>query len=46
MGWEASDVIIFDLLPLLQDQTRVAKLESAENLVIIVPRALGYEVDL
>ena len=34
MGWESSDVIRFDLGPLLQDQMRIAKLESAYNLLI------------
>ena len=29
MGWESSDVVRFDLEPLLQGQTRTAKLKSA-----------------
>ena len=40
MGWEA-DVIRFDLGPLLQGQTRIAKLESAYISFIIGPRVLG-----
>ena len=31
MGWESSDVVRFDLGPLLQVQMRVAKLKSAYN---------------
>ena len=33
MGWESSGVDGFDLGPLLQDQTRRAKLKSAYNLL-------------
>ena len=36
MGWESFDVVRFDLGPLLQGQTRIAKLKSADNLLIIV----------
>ena len=36
MGWESSDVARFDLGPLLQGQTRIAKLKSAYNLLIII----------
>ena len=35
MGWESFDVVIFDLGPLLQGHTRIAKLKSAYNLLII-----------
>ena len=35
MGWESSDVLIFDLWPLLQGQMRIAKLKSAYNSLII-----------
>ena len=38
MGWESFGVVIFDLVPLLQGQTRVAK--SAYNSLILVPRGL------
>ena len=40
MGWESFDVVIFDLGPLLQGHTRIAKLKSAYNLLIIDPRGL------
>ena len=43
MGWESFDVVRFDLGPLLQDQTRIAKLKSAYNLLIIGPRGLQCE---
>ena len=36
MGWESSDVVGFDLGPLLQGQMRTAKLKSAYNSLIIV----------
>ena len=42
MGWESHDVVIFDLGPLLQGQTRIAKLKSAYNSLIIGPRGLGW----
>ena len=42
MVWESSDVIKFDLGPLFQGQTRIAKLISAYNSVIIGPR--GFNV--
>ena len=35
MGWESSGVDGFDLGPLLQGQTRTAKLKSAYNSLII-----------
>ena len=38
MGWESSVVIRFDLGPLLQGQTRIAKLQGAYNSLIIGPR--------
>ena len=37
MGWESVDVVRFDLGPLLQSQTRRAKLKSAYNSPIMVP---------
>ena len=40
MGWESSGVVRFDLGPLLQGQTRIAKLKSAYNLLIFGPRCL------
>ena len=42
MCCESSDVVRFDLGPLLQGQTRIAKLKSAYNLLIIGPRGLGW----
>ena len=42
MGWESFGVVRFDLGPLLQGQTRVAKLKSAYNSLIIGPRGLGW----
>ena len=41
MGWE-SGVVGFDLGPLLQGQTRIAKLKSAYNSLIIGPRSFGW----
>ena len=40
MGWESIDVVIFDLGPLLKGQTRIGKLKSAYNSLIIGPRGL------
>ena len=42
MGWESFDVVRFDLGPLLQGQTRIAKLKCAYNSLIIGPRGLGW----
>ena len=42
MGWESSGVIGFDLGPLLQGETRIAKLKSAYNSLIIGPRGLAW----
>ena len=42
MGWESFCVVGFDLGPLLQGQTRIAKVKSAYNLLIIGPRGLGW----
>ena len=46
MGWESSDVVIFDLWLLVQGHTSVAKLKSAYKLLIIVLKVLGYETNL
>ena len=43
MGWESFGVIGFDLGRLLQGQTRIAKVKSAYNSLIIDPRSLQYE---
>ena len=40
MGWESFGVIGFDLGPFLQSLTRIAKLKSACNSLIIGPRNL------
>ena len=42
MGWESSGVVRFDLGPLLQGQTGIAKHKSAYNSLIIRPRGLGW----
>ena len=41
-----SDVVRFDLGPLIQDQTRKAKLESAYYPLIIGPKVLRCKTDL
>ena len=46
MGWESSGVVGFDLGPLIQGQTRTAKLISAYNSLIIGPRGLGWETNI
>ena len=46
MGCESSDVVRFDLGPLRQGQTRIAKLKSAYNSLIIGPRGLQCENNL
>ena len=42
MGWESFDVVGFDLGPLLQGQTRIVKLQSAYNSLIIGRTGLGW----
>ena len=42
MGWESFGVVGLDLRPLVQGQTRIAKLKSAYNSLIIGPRGLGW----
>ena len=42
MGWESYGVVRFDLGPLLQGQTRDAKLKSAYKSLIIGPRSSGW----
>ena len=42
MDWESSGVVGFDLGPLLQGQTRIAKVKSAYNSLIIGPRHLRW----
>ena len=45
MGWESFDVVRFNLGPLLQGHTRIAKLKSAYNLLIIDLRGLQCETN-
>ena len=42
MGWESFGVVGLDLGPLLQGQTRIAKLKNAYNSLIIGPGGLGW----
>ena len=42
MNWESSGVVGFDLGSLLQGQTKIAKLKSAYNLIIIGSRRLEW----
>ena len=46
MGWESFDVVIFDLCPLLQVQTRIPKLKCAYNSLAIGPRGLQCKTNL
>ena len=46
MGWESSDMVRFDLEPLLQGQTRIAQLKRVYNSFIIDPRGLQSETNL
>ena len=46
MGWESFNVVRFDLGPLLQGQTRIAKLKSDYNSLIIGLRGLQCETNL
>ena len=46
MDWESCGVVGFDLGPLLQGQTWIAKLKSAYNSLIIDPRGLGWQSNL
>ena len=42
MGWESFGLVRFDLGPHVQGQTRIAKVKSAYNLLIIGPRGLEW----
>ena len=42
MGWESFGVFRFDLGPLLQGQTRTAKLKSAYNSLIVSTRSIRW----
>ena len=43
MGWEAFGVVRFDLGPLLEGQTRIPKLKSAYNSLIITRLLLSWK---
>ena len=45
MGWESFRVVRFDHGPLLQGQTRIAKLKSARNSLIIGRTGLGWQTN-
>ena len=42
MSWESSGLVRLDLGPLLQGQTRIAKLKDVYNSLIIGPRGLQW----
>ena len=42
MGLDSFGVVGFDLGPLFQGQTKIAKLKSGYNLLIIGPRDVGW----
>ena len=46
MGWESFDVGRFDVGPLLQGQMKIAKIKSAYNVLILVPRGLQCHSNL
>ena len=46
MGWESFGVVRFDLGPLLQCQTRIPKLKSPYNWLIIGSRGLQCQINL
>ena len=41
LDWKSSDMVRFDLWPLIQSQMRSAKPKRAYNSLIIGPRVLG-----
>ena len=46
MCCESSDVVRFDLEPLLPGQTRIAKVKSADKSLIIGPRGLEWGTNI
>ena len=46
MCWESSGVVRFDLGPLLQGQTRIAKHKSVYNSLIIGPTGFGWYTNI
>ena len=45
MCWKSFDAVRSDIGPLFQGQTRIAKLKSAYNSLIISPRGLQCETN-
>ena len=45
MGWESFDVSRFDFGPLVQGQTRIAKVKSAYNTLIIATTGLQCKIN-
>ena len=45
MSWEYSDVVRFDFGPLLHGQTRIAKIKSAYNWLMLGPRGLQFDTN-
>ena len=46
MGWKSCGVVRFYLGPLVQGQTRIAKLKSSYNSLMMGPRGLQCETNL
>ena len=46
MCWESSGVVTFDLGPLVQGQTSIAKPKSAYNSLIVGNRGLGWYTNI
>ena len=46
MGWESFGLVRFDLGPLVEGQTRIAKLKVLIKGLIIGPRGLGWYTNL
>ena len=46
MGWESFGVFGFDLGPLLEGQTRIAKFKSAYNSLMIGPRGFQCKINV
>ena len=43
MGWECSGVVGFDLWPLIQGQTRIAKLKVVITCLLLVPEVCNVK---
>ena len=46
MGWESFDVVRFDLGPFFRGQMTIAKIKSAYNSLIRVPKGLQGHINL